>query len=53
MEDSSVLILYKMPSYLISLFDVKLIKLPIYESADDEDGFVTVSLAIVLKYSLC
>ena len=51
MEDSSVLILYKMPSYLISLFDVKLIKLPIYESADDEDGgFETVSLAIDLKY---
>ena len=49
MEDSSVLILYKMPSYLISLFDVKLIKLPIYESADDdEDGFEPPSLAIDL-----
>jgi len=26
--DSSVLMLYKMPSYLISLLEVKLIKLP-------------------------
>ena len=50
MEDSSVLILYKMPSYLISLFEVKLIKLPIYESADDEDGFEPPSLAILTHY---
>lgn len=47
MEDSSVLILYKMPSYLISLLEVKLIKLPMYESADELED-LEVSVAIVL-----
>lgn len=43
-----------MPSYRISLFEVKLIKLPIYESADDPlDLADELSAAItVTKFSL-
>ena len=36
MLDSSVLMLKRTPSYLISDLDVKLIKLPMYESGDPE-----------------
>ncbi|RWW14231.1 hypothetical protein BHE74_00028636 [Ensete ventricosum] len=45
MLDSSVLMLYRMPSYLISLLEVKLIKLPMYESADAPDLAVSAAIA--------
>jgi hypothetical protein len=32
MLDSSVLMVYRTPSYRISLFDMRLIKLPMYDS---------------------
>lgn len=46
--DSSVLMLYSTPSYLISLLEVKLIKLPMYESAA-ELALEPVSEAISMK----
>lgn len=49
--DSSVLMLYKTPSYRISLLDVKLIKLPTYESADELED-LDASAAIVAAAAL-
>lgn len=45
-----MLMLYRTPSYLISLFDVKLIKLPMYESAEVLD--LEASAAIFLQFRL-
>lgn len=42
--------LYKIPSYRISLLDVKLIKLPMYVSADDVED-LELSAAIIRQYS--
>lgn len=50
MDDSSVLMLYKTPSYLISLLEVKLIKLPMYESTDELEDLEP-SVAIIVWYS--
>lgn len=44
MVDSTVLRLYKMPSYLILLLEVKLIKLPTYESSAELDLEVSVDM---------
>lgn len=44
------MMLYRTPSYLISLFDVKLIKLPMYESAEVLD--LEASAAIFLQFRL-
>lgn len=49
MLDSSVLMLKRTPSYRISDLEVKLIKLPMYESADplEEDLGASVAVAAV------
>lgn len=46
-----MLMLYKTPSYRISLLDVKLIKLPTYESADEPED-LEASAAIVAAAAL-
>lgn len=46
-----MLMLYKTPSYRISLLDVKLIKLPTYESADELED-LEASAAIVAAAAL-
>lgn len=50
MLDSSVLILNSTPSYRISLLEVKLIRLPMYESADGPD-FVAPGAAAAMMLS--
>lgn len=52
MLDSSVLMLKRTPSYRISDLDVKLIKLPMYESAEplEEDLGASVAAAAIRLY---